>query len=347
MSTASWTPFSPISRRRGFSIPGGELLDRGKGTQLVTLGEAMIRLSVRAGDRLEDAPAFDVHVAGSEANVAFAAARVGLKSAWISALPANPLGRRVVATLAAGGVDTSLVRWVEGGRLGLYFVEMGAAPRPISVVYDRAASTMALATEDAFDWNAAANTRFLHVSGITLGLSSTSREIAERAMEVAKRGGGAVSLDVNYRQRLWAAEEAAAAVRAVAPLIDVLVCTAEDARDLFGATGTPQAALANLQARLGVETVVLTLAADGAIASRNGVTVRRGGFVVEAVDRVGAGDAFVAGLIWGLLDGSLEIGLERGLAMSALKMTLRGDLFWFDASDVAALLARHRREVGR
>lgn len=315
--------------------------------QLVTLGEAMVRLSVRAGDRLEDAPAFDVHVAGSEANVAFAAARVGLKSAWISALPANPLGRRVVATLAAGGVDTSLVRWVEGGRLGLYFVEMGAAPRPINVVYDRAASTMALATAESFDWEATANARFLHVSGITLALSSASAEIVRRAMLEAKRRGGAVSLDVNYRQRLWVPDEAAAAVRAVAPLVDVLVCTAEDACDLFGATGRPEAALANLQSLLGVETVVLTLAADGAIASRSGLTVRRGGFVVETVDRVGAGDAFVAGLIWGLLDGSLELGLERGLAMSALKMTLRGDLFRFDASDVAALLARDRREVGR
>ncbi len=270
-----------------------------------------------------------------------------MKSAWISALPANPLGRRVVATLAAGGVDTSLVRWVEGGRLGLYFVEMGAAPRPISVVYDRAASTMALATAATFDWTAPAHTRFLHVSGITLALSTASSGIARRAMLETKRGGGAVSLDVNYRQRLWAREEAAAAVRAVAPLVDVLVCTAEDARDLFGAVGTAEAALANLQALLGVETVVLTLAADGAIASRNGVTMRRGGFVVETVDRVGAGDAFVAGLIWGLLDGSLEIGLERGLAMSALKMTLRGDLFRFDASDVAALLARDRREVSR
>jgi 2-dehydro-3-deoxygluconokinase len=315
--------------------------------QLVTLGEAMLRLSVRAGDRLEDAPAFDVHVAGSEANVAFAAARVGLRSAWISALPSNPLGRRVVATLAAGGVDTSLVRWVEGGRLGLYFVEIGAAPRPTSVVYDRAASTMAVANAEAFDWNTAANTEFLCVSGITLALSSSSRELGRRAMQEVRRSGGVVALDVNYRQRLWAMEEAAAAVRAVSPLVDVLICTAEDARDLFGAAGTPEAMLAKLQDLLGIETVVLTLGADGAIASRNPLTVRRAGFVVETVDRVGAGDAFVAGLIWGLLESSLELGLERGLAMSALKMTVRGDLFRFDAGDVAALLDSNRREVGR
>ena len=298
----------------------------------------MLRLSVRPGDRIEDAPAFDVHVAGSEANVAYAAAQVGLRAAWVSALPDNPLGRRVAQTLSAGGVDTSLVRWVAGGRLGLYFVELGAAPRPISVIYDRAASTMALATTADFDWSAALDTQVLHVSGITLALSALCRELAKHAMREARRAGATVTFDVNYRQKLWDRKVAAAAVRDVAPLIDVLVCTHEDARDLFGVTGAPD---------LGVETVVLTRGADGAVAFRAGVSIERRGHAVETVDRVGAGDAFVAGLVWGLLDGSLELGLERGLAMSALKMTLHGDLFRLDAADVNALLARESREVGR
>ena len=310
--------------------------------QLVTLGEAMLRLSVRPGDRLEDAPAFDVHVAGSEANVAYAAARIGLHAAWASVLPDNALGHRVARTLAAGGVDTSLVRWEKAGRLGLYFVEMGAGPRPIDVLYDRARSTMALATAAAFDWAGLADTQFFHVSGITLALADSSRELARRAMEEAKARGASVTMDVNYRQRLWDREAAADAVREVAPLVDVLVATAEDARDLFGVEGVEQ-----LQAALGVETVVLTLGAAGAMASRGGTIVRGAGHAVEMVDRVGAGDAFVAGLIWGLVDGSLELGLERGLAMSALKMTLHGDLFRLDAGDVAALLAKDQREVGR
>ena len=112
---------------------------------LVTVGEAMLRLSVRPGDLLQDADVFNVHVAGSEANVAYAAARVGLDAAWVSALPDHPLGRRIATTLTAGGVDTSLVRWVADGRLGLYFVELGIPPRPTTVIYDRAASTMAMA----------------------------------------------------------------------------------------------------------------------------------------------------------------------------------------------------------
>jgi len=307
----------------------------------------MLRLSVRPGDRLEDATAFEVHVAGSEANVAFAAARVGLRTAWLSALPDNPLGRRVATTLAAGGVDTSLVHWQKGGRLGLYFVELGAAPRPIDVVYDRAASTMALATADSFAWQRAADTQYMHVSGITLALSESSRRVAMQAMEEARKRGALVTFDVNYRERLWDRRAAAAAAREVAPLVDVLICTAEDALDLFGANEVPETAIAQLTADLGVETVVLTLGAAGAIASRGGMTFRREGHPVEIVDRVGAGDAFVAGFIWGLIDGSLELGIERGLAMSALKMTLHGDLFRLDAGDVAALLASDRREVGR
>jgi 2-dehydro-3-deoxygluconokinase len=307
----------------------------------------MLRLSVRPGDRLEDATAFEVHVAGSEANVAFAAARVGLRTAWLSALPDNPLGRRVATTLAGGGVDTSLVHWQKGGRLGLYFVELGAAPRPIDVVYDRAASTMAQATGDAFAWQRAADTEYMHVSGITLALSESSRGVAMQAMREARKRGALVTFDVNFRERLWDRQAAAAAAREVAPLVDVLICTAEDALDLFGANEVPETAIAQIAADLGVETVVLTLGAAGAIASRGGMTFRREGHRVEIVDRVGAGDAFVAGLIWGLIDGSLELGMERGLAMSALKMTLHGDLFRLDAGDVAALLASDRREVGR
>ena len=310
--------------------------------QLTTLGEAMLRLSVRPGDRLEDAPAFDVYVAGSEANVAYAAARVGLRAAWVSALPDNTLGRRVARTLAAGGVDTSLVRWEKAGRLGLYFVELAVAPRPIDVLYDRAGSTMAQATAEAFDWAAIADTQFLHVSGITLALSDSSRAVARAAMEAARNSRAVVTFDVNYRHKLWNAAAAAAAVRDVVSLIDVLVCTAEDARDLFGVTSAEE-----LRAALGVATAVVTLGAEGAVASRGDTTVRRGGHQVETVDRVGAGDAFVAGLIWGLADGSLELGLERGLAMSALKMTLHGDLFRLDADAVATMLAKQGRQVGR
>src|SRR5438552_906002 len=138
-----------------------------------------------------------------------------------------------------------------------------------------------------------------------------------------------VTFDVNYRQRLWPPEAAATAVRSVAQLIDVLICTREDARDLFGAGDDPETAVLHVQAHLGVEVAVVTLGAEGAVAVRDGVILQRPGHPVKTIDRVGAGDAFAAGLIWGLADGSLDDGLERGLAMRALQMTLRGDLVRF------------------
>jgi 2-dehydro-3-deoxygluconokinase len=206
---------------------------------------------------------------------------------------------------------------------------------------------MATARPELFDWKAAADTDFLHVSGITLGLSASCLEIGRRAMVEGRSRGAVVTFDVNYRQKLWSRDAAAAAARAVAPLVNVLICTAEDARDLFGAAGTPETASAQLRTDLGIDTVVLTLGAAGAIARQADSTVERSGYAVETVDRVGAGDAFAAGLIWGLVEGSIGLGLERGLAMSALQMTLHGDLFRLDASDVADAMAQDRREVGR
>src|SRR3712207_1581377 len=113
----------------------------------------MLRLSVKDGERLEDAAVYEVHVAGAEANVAFALARVGIPVRWASALPRNALGQRIGATLAAGGVDISPVLWVDDSRLGTYFVEFGPAPRGTQVIYDRQASAAATATGGDFDWD--------------------------------------------------------------------------------------------------------------------------------------------------------------------------------------------------
>ncbi len=314
---------------------------------VATIGEAMLRLSVPAGERLEDAPSYQVHVAGAESNVAYALARVGLRSSWTSALPRNPLGQRVASTLAGGGVDLSSVCWSDTGRLGVYFVETGCAPRPTMVSYDRADSLMVRATPDCFDWDAICRARLLHTSGITLGLSPQSRQVGETAVQQAKRHGMLVSLDVNYRARLWDTRAAADAVRSIAPAVDIVICTAEDARDLFEASGPPEEVARRLQEMLDIETVVLALGGAGALALQDGSMHTASGYEVRVIDRIGAGDAFAAGLLWGVLDGSIQAGLERGLAMSALKIGLYGDLFRFNAKEVQALMARPDREVGR
>jgi 2-dehydro-3-deoxygluconokinase len=311
-----------------------------QGPLVATLGEAMLRLSVGAGQRLEDALAYEVHVAGAEANVAYALARMGVRARWASALPSNPLGRRVDATLAAGGVDVSAIRWVEGGRLGTYFVEFSPRPRPTHVVYDRRSSAVAQAGVGDYDWDHVLDATALHTSGITPALSQRAREVTLHAVSAARARGMFVSYDVNYRRQLWSPAEAAALLREIAPTLDLLLVRAGDAELLFGPRGRPSEIAAALGAELEIEHVVVTNGEHGVAAATPRRRVERPAIAVEIVDRIGAGDAFAAGVLWGLLgDGSLDVALERGVAMASLKMTLRGDLFRLEARDVLALCA--------
>ena len=146
---------------------------------IATLGEALLRLSAPFGERLEDARSLDLHIGGSEANVAFALAQIGLASSWTSVLPRNPLGRKVASTLASGGVDLATVVWQDGGRLGTYFIELGSHPRRTDVVYDRIGSAMSLATPDLFDWDQICQARLLHLSGITTALSPGCAQVVD------------------------------------------------------------------------------------------------------------------------------------------------------------------------
>jgi 2-dehydro-3-deoxygluconokinase len=312
----------------------------GPAPSVATLGEAMLRLSVASGDRLEDALAFDVHVAGAEANVAYALARVGIPARWASALPRNPLGRRVAATLAAGGVDVSAIHWTDTGRLGTYFVEFNPAPRPTQVVYDRRRSAIAEAVVGDYDWDRVLDATALHTSGVTPALSPQARAVVVHAVTEARRRGHFVSYDVNYRRQLWTPAEAAAFLRELAPMLDLLVLRAGDAELVFGLAGEPADIADALRAQLGVSQVVVTNGAHGVVALTDDGTLHQPSIPVAIVDRIGAGDAFAAGLLWGILgEGSMQAGLSRGVAMASLKMTLRGDLFRLEAADVLALCA--------
>ena len=314
---------------------------------VTALGEAMIRFSVRPGYRIEDAPRYDVHVAGAEANVAFALARMGVRSAWASVLPRNALAERIATALRSGGVDLSPLAWVDAGRVGTYFVELATPPRPTTVTYDRAGSTMALAGPDSLDWDAVCAARLLHVTGITFGVSPSALALSERAVAEARDRGRLVSLDVNYRGRLWGPDEAGATLRRMAGRIDLLLCKLDDARDLFGCTGGARDVAEQLRDAFRVERVAVTCGAAPALALDGGDVIEVPSYTVQIVDRIGAGDAFAAGVLWGYLDGSLASGLERGVAMAALKMTVAGDLFTLDRAAVDTLLSRPTRDVHR
>lgn len=316
---------------------------------LVTLGEAMLRLWVGPGERVETAPHFRVTVAGAEANVAMAAARLGLTTAWLSRLPDNPLGRRAAREVASHGVDVSGVAWDSGGRMGTYFVELSVPPRPISVVYDRAGSSASSMTPGDVAWEMVESARCAQISGITAALSPSAAETAAAFVQRAAEADVPVVVDVNHRARLWPAEEAAPVIVRLCERARVVIATAEDCRDLFGIEGSPAECAAGLVTLLGAPTAIVTAGSSGAAWSgRDGAGSAPGHDDVGEVDRIGAGDAFCAGVVWGLLSGDVPTGVERGLAMAALKMGLLGDQLVVSPGEIDALVDRgERREVGR
>lgn len=318
---------------------------------LVTLGEIMLRLWVPAGQRLEEAPSFGAGLGGTEANTAVAAARHGLRTAWISRLPDNPLGRRAARSMAGHGVDVSHVRWEAGGKMGLYFLELSAGARPASVIYDRAGSSAAGLRPDDVPREAVEGAKVVHLTGITLGLSDSARRAALETADRARRAGAKVVVDVNYRSRLWPVERAAPAIRELCGMAEVAISTREDARDLFGAAGTARQAAAALREDLGVPAAIVTNGAEGAAWAGSYGRGERGGHQTPTLDRVGAGDAFAAGVIIGLAgdDGDdLAAGVERGLAMAAVKLGVEGDwLIAYPEEIESVLSADSRREVSR
>lgn len=305
---------------------------------LVTLGEAMLRFSVRAGERLEDASAYRVDVAGSEANVAIAAARAGLSVAWLSRLPESPLGRRAAREIAAHGVDVSHVVWDGSHRMGTYFIELSVPPRPVSVLYDRADSAATAITPDDIDWAVVEDARAVHLTGITPALSPAARLTTMETARRARQGGAKVIVDVNYRSRLWPPDEAAQVIGELCTLATTVIVTTEDARDLFAATGLSPEVAAALRQTMGVDAVIVTQGAEGAAWETAEESGEAPGYPAEVIDRIGAGDAFAAGVIIGLLGDGIAAGVRRGLAMAALKLGIRGDQLVVSQEEIDTVL---------
>jgi 2-dehydro-3-deoxygluconokinase len=305
---------------------------------VVTLGETMLRLSAPPGVALEYAPYLLVHVAGAESNVAVALSRMNTSAGWISRLVDNPLGRRIHNEVRSQGVDVSRVLWTRGERVGTYFVELGRPPRPGRVVYDRAGSAMTAIDPEEVDWAYVRGARVVHLTGITPGLSASCLRLVTRALQEARAGGAIVSFDVNYRARLWGPTEAAATLAPLVRQVGILVCTADDARRLFGiASGAAETAEA-LRDRFQAGVTVVTSGAHFAAADGRRIYEREG-YPVDALDRIGAGDAFAAGFIHGFLTDGVERGLTVGAALAALKHTFYGDTVWVSAEDVQTLIA--------
>lgn len=201
---------------------------------LVTFGEAMIRLTPPDFQRLEQARSLDVYVGGGELNVAVAASRFGISSRWVSRLPDNALGHIIANRAREQGVDAR-VEWAPSNRAGLYFAELGAAPRPSNVLYDRSGSAISAIAPGKTDWKKILNgARWFHVSGITPALSESAAKVTSEALAAAKSAGLTVSYDLNYRSKLWSPEKARAVQEPLMEHVDILITTEEDSRVVFG-----------------------------------------------------------------------------------------------------------------
>ncbi|MHA1917352.1 MAG: PfkB family carbohydrate kinase [Candidatus Ranarchaeia archaeon] len=333
------------------------------GYDVVTFGEAMLRLSPPNHKRIEQATSFDAVVGGGEFNVAVAVSRFGLTSAWVSKLPNHQVGWLIRNRAREHGVDVSHVIWNNDlrARAGIYFMEFGAAPRPSSVLYDRWHAEISKIKPGEVDWSSVFDgSKLFHTSGITPALAPNVADATEEAMKAAKDMGVKVSYDLNYRGKLWTPEEANKFTEKVSKYIDLLITTEEDTRVVYGIEGEKQdesftkvedetysQVAKTLADKYGFEVVAITLRENpsvlkntwGAMVYRNGKVHTDRRYDIEVIDRVGGGDSFSAGLIYGYLTmDDVQKGLEFGNAFSALKHSVPGDLNYITQAEVEKLV---------
>ncbi len=314
----------------------------------ISLGSTMIRLSVPVGARLETSPVYEVRTAGTESNAMAALARMGKKTAWVSRLTDNALGRRLANEIRYHGVDVSRVIWTDEDRNEVFFVEPGQDPRPTQVIYDRKHSAVANISLCDPDMDFLLSGKILHLTGIFPALSDRCLEAAAAVIEAARQAGKKVSFDLNYRAKLWTPKQAREALSPLIRNLHILILTQEDAGDVLDIHGQPRNMVEACYQAFIPHICVVTLKSGGAVAFDGNDHYECRGHKVEIVDRLGAGDSFTAGLLYGYLEGSLQTGLEYGAAMAALALSLHGDYLVSDRFEIERLMSGGSgREVGR
>jgi 2-dehydro-3-deoxygluconokinase len=328
---------------------------------VVTFGEIMLRLAPEGYYRFVQAGTFGATYGGGEANVAVSLANFGLDAVYVTKLPAHEIGQAAVNSLRTFGIDTSKI--VRGGeRVGIYFLEKGASQRPSKVIYDRAHSAIATASPADFDWKAIfQGASWFHWTGITPALGDTVAAITKDACKAAKDAGLTVSCDLNYRKNLWSKDKAGKVMAELMPFVDVCIANEEDASDVFGikagdtdvSTGkisreAYQDVAKQLAGRFHFKQVAITLRESLSANDNNWAAMLYDGksfyfsrkYAVHIVDRVGGGDSFGAGLIYGNLKGlSLQETLEFAVAASCLKHSIEGDFNMVSVDEVKKLAA--------
>lgn len=311
--------------------------------KIVTLGEIMLRLSAPGFKKFVQSEHFDATYGGGEANVAAALCNYGLQGVFVSRVPDNVIGQSAVNHLRRYGVDTQFV--VRGGkRLGIYFLETGASMRPSQVIYDRENSAIAEADPDDFDFSSILEgASWFHTSGITPALSDKAAALTEKALQTAREKGIPTSIDINYRKKLWSREKAAKVMTRLCRYADVCIGADPILTYKKDHTAVNESLLQKkdyyelfrqLTEEFGFKYITATIreshsASDNALSALayNGsefYDTRR--YEMRIVDRVGGGDAFAGGFIYGLVTGmNMQDAAEFAVAASALKHTIPGD----------------------
>ncbi len=330
-------------------------------SKCVTFGEIMMRLNPEGYQRFAQAEKFEASYAGGEANVAVSLANYGVDAAFVSKVPAHEIGQCAVNALRHFGVDTK--NMVRGGdRLGLYFVEKGASQRASKVIYDRAASAIAMADPSDFDWDAIfEDADWFHWTGITPALGGNLPQICLEACKAAKAKGVTISCDLNFRKKLWSSAKANEVMSQLMPYVDVCIANEEDAKDVFGieAEGTDITAgklnhegyisvAKQLQDRFGCKAVAITLRSSisafdndwAAMLYTNEQAYFSPTYHIHIVDRVGGGDSFGGGLIYSMLTNKApQDAINFAVAASCLKHTIEHDFNMVSIAEVEALAA--------
>lgn len=305
---------------------------------VTTIGEGQLRYCVAAGRRLEDVRQFDVYACGAEANVTALLSRLQWRCGWLSSLPNSPLGRRVANEFKLAGLDLSAVLWRESGRLATYYVEYAEPPRSTQIYYDRANSIFANLSGSEVDWDYLSDTRILHLTGITLALSANLREIVIEAAAKAKSRGALISFDVNYRSRLWNPDEARQALLPILRETSILFCSRNDAASIYGISGEPDEIVQKLGGLTAAQFIVVSLSHEGLIGWDRKQFYRQPAAEVRMIDRIGAGDAMVAGVLHGILQDNFQKGIRYGSITAALALSQFGDLVMTTREELEALL---------
>lgn len=324
---------------------------------LVTMGEIMLRLSPPRYARIADGDIFEKRAGGAELNVASGVAQLGLRTAIVSKLPLSELGTFVKNRVRFVGVSDDYLIYDSRpeARLGIYYYEMGASPRKPAVVYDRRGSSVdGLSLEELPDrlWGSG---RMFHTSGISLALSRTLRETVLETIRRFRDHGATISFDINYRAGLWSEDEARKVMEQVLPLTDVLFASEETSRRMFQKKGELGDILRSYADDYGVRVVAAT--------QRTVRSPRRHDFTstlydaasgnlyteapyreIDVIDRIGSGDAYVAGVLFGLLKfGDPQRALWYGNAMSSVKNTVPGDLPSSGFGEIERILRDHQQ----